>query len=140
MFDFLCAHRGHNNISRLRVLMSILLLPGCKNSRALGMQSGAIPNHMLAASGLPLNNYGTNYARLHGPRGWVPRSNVHQYLIVDLGRFTIVTGISTQGRQDANQYVNGYAISVHGPETRGRYVSYKVGGISKVKYTVNFLI
>ena len=135
----LCLLRSQQYFTAACVVMSILLLPGCKNSRALGMQSGAIPNHMLAASSLSLNNYGTNYARLNGPRGWVPRySNRNLYLIVDFGRHTIVTGISTQGRQDANQYVNGYTISVFGPETRGRYVSYKVGGIAKVKYTVNF--
>lgn len=105
------------------------------------MESGKIRDYMLAASSsLGWNTYGTRYARLNGPRGWVTRyTNRNQFLIVDFARYTIATGISTQGRHDADQYVTGYTISVRGPGMGGNsYASYKVGGIVKVKYTVNF--
>ena len=106
------------------------------------MESGKIPHHMLAATSyLSGSTHGTDYARLNGPRGWVARyDNRNQNFAVDFGRYTIVTGISTQGRHDADQYVTGYTISVFGPKSGRRYVSYKVGGIVKVKCTVNFFI
>ena len=92
------------------------------------MESGAIRDHMLAGT----SSFGV-LARLNGWTAWVPRhNNLNQYLIVDFGRPTTITGISTQGRHDANQYVTGYTISVrHG--ARITYLGYRVGGILKVK-------
>ena len=100
------------------------------------MESGRIPNHMTAStSEWP---YGTapnarlNF-RAQGSRkgAWIPRyNNYNQYLIVDLGRPYIVTGISTQGRQDAYQFVTSYKISYGNDGRNYRYV--ETGGVVKV--------
>ena len=96
------------------------------------MESWEIPNIMLAAS----SSYGVSSARLNSGSAWITRyNNLNQYLVVDFGLNTIVTGISSQGRHDADQYVTGYYISVnYRPKTGPHdYYNYKVGGLLKVK-------
>ena len=95
------------------------------------MESGAIPDHMLAGT----SSFGVG-ARLNGRKAWLPRhDNLNQYLVVDFGSNTIVTGISSQGRHNADQYVTGYYISVnYRPKTGVHgYYKYKVGGLLKVQ-------
>ena len=96
------------------------------------MESWEIPNIMLAAS----SSFGVSAARLNSGSAWITRhNNLNQYLVVDFGLNTIVTGISSQGRHDADQYVTSYYISVNYRPKTGRhyYYNYKVGGLLKVK-------
>ena len=62
---------------------------------------------------------------------WSSRALDHnQYLQVDFQRSTIITGISTQGRQDYNQFVKSYTISFGDDENK--FNGYKTGDILKV--------
>ena len=74
----------------------------CRNP--LGMESGQIPNSAITASSQLTPAYGPENARLHfkGTPGrlgaWILLRNDHgQWLQVDFGRETQVTGIATQG-------------------------------------------
>ena len=104
----------------------------------LGMQNGKLPNSALSASS-QLNAYaGPENARLHfckesGRYGaWIAQRNDHrQYYQVDFGVETQVTGIETQGRQDALQYVKAYTLRY---STDGSYFKqYQPSGFTKVR-------
>ena len=88
----------------------------CKSP--LGMESRKILDNQLTSS--------TQWDRYHGPersrlhihkvghyRGaWSSRPNNNaQWLQVDLGRKAVVEGISTQGRQDKDQWVRSYRLT-----------------------------
>ena len=96
----------------------LLLKTGC--IEALGMESGAITDAQLSAS----SQYGgsflyapsqgrltfQSYSNLAG--AWCPRyNNPNQWLQVDLGSYTTVTRIATQGRNGrGNWWVTEYRI------------------------------
>ncbi|KAK3730962.1 hypothetical protein QZH41_007184 [Actinostola sp. cb2023] len=87
------------------------------NIEPLGMQSGAIPDARITASSMWNGNHAPAQGRLNykPPRGksgsWSSRHNrVGQWIQVDLNRLTKVTGIATQGRSDANQWVKQYKL------------------------------
>ena len=87
----------------------------CRNP--LGMESGQIPNSAITASSQLTPAYGPENARLHfkGAPGrvgaWIPLSNDHgQWLQVDFGRETQVTGIATQGYYHAAHWVTSYSL------------------------------
>ena len=88
-------------------------------STPLGMESGAIKDAQISASTQWNNNYGTSRARLNlkvtGVKGgaWVTRVlDLKQWLQVDLGSYTIVTGVATQGRNEPRlrQWVTKYRL------------------------------
>ena len=64
---------------------------------------------------------------------WVPSSKraYYQWLQVDLDRYTVVTGIATQGRNDANQWVTSYILQYS--EDGVTFVNYKEQGESSAK-------
>ena len=64
---------------------------------------------------------------------WVPSSKraYFQWLQVDLDRYTVVTGIATQGRNDANQWVTSYMLQYS--EDGVTFVYYKEQGESSAK-------
>lgn len=67
---------------------------------------------------------------------WSAATNdLNQWLQVDFQRSTIVTGISTQGRQDSNQFVKSYTISFS--DDGKNFYCYKAGGMLKVWREVN---
>lgn len=84
------------------------------------MDSGAITDAQITASSQWDGNHAARQGRLHfrkafGKQGsWTSRTNdVHQWLQVDLGRYTTVTRIATQGRHGTdqwNQYVTAYKL------------------------------
>ncbi|XP_068671097.1 uncharacterized protein [Montipora foliosa] len=86
---------------------------------ALGMQSGVIPNSAVTASSSFNANSPPYIGRLHflsagsGKYGsWISgRNNLDQWFQVDFGSWTKVRGVSTQGRQDAGQWVGKYSLS-----------------------------
>lgn len=93
-------------------------LPKCMDP--LGMQSGTIPNSAItASSSYNANSFAPYVGRLHFLSadsgkygGWAARTNdVFQWFQVDFGRWTQVTAIDTQGRQDDNQWVTNFSLS-----------------------------
>ena len=83
------------------------------------MESGAIKDAQISASTQWNNNYGTSRARLNlkltrvKGGAWVTRVlDLKQWLQVDLGSHTIVTGVATQGRNAPRswQWVTKYRL------------------------------
>lgn len=102
----------------------------------VGLQNGKIKNAAITASSQWDGNHAPWLARLHRPRrgrligAWSARKNNHnQWLQVDLGRSMKITGIATQGRYDADQWVTAY------------YLYYSSDGINfaKVKHWWNYV-
>ena len=90
-------------------------LPTCRHP--LGMESGHIPNSAITASSKLSIVYGPENARLHyqGEAGrvgaWIPLHQDHrQWLQVDFGSVTQITGISTQGYYNADHWVKSYTL------------------------------
>ena len=90
-------------------------LPTCRHP--LGMESGHIPNSAITASSKLSIVYGPENARLHyqGEAGrvgaWIPLYQDHnQWLQVDFGSVTQITGISTQGYYNADHWVKSYTL------------------------------
>ena len=87
-------------------------------SDPLGMESRKITDDQITASTEFNAAHGATNARLNFKAGdgktgaWSAlRNNVHQWLQVDLGAETEVTGVQIQGRQDADQWVTSFTIS-----------------------------
>lgn len=80
------------------------------------MENGIIPNSAITASSeLPPNPLWTasharlNYKGIYG--AWIPyKSDHNQWLQVDFGKQTEVTGIATQGYYHALHYVKSYTL------------------------------
>ena len=82
------------------------------------MESRKITDGQITASTEYNTAYGATNGRLNFKAGggksgaWSAlRNDVHQWLQVDLGAKTEVTGIQIQGRQDADQWVTSFTIS-----------------------------
>lgn len=82
------------------------------------MESKYIPDSQITASSEWNSNHGPSNARLNFQAGggrtgaWSSKTNdVNQWLQVDLGQKTRVTGIRTQGRSDVNQWVTSFTVS-----------------------------
>ena len=98
-------------------------------NRPVGIQNGRIKNSAMTASSQWDVNHASWLARLHRARrgrlmgAWSSRhNNHHQWLQIDMGRFTKCSGINTQGRQDADQWVTAYQILYGSDGTRFSYV------------------
>ena len=86
---------------------------------ALGMESYAIPDSSVTASSILWQLANAGKGRLHFfPKtgengGWVanPNDRYNSWFKVDFGRWTKVTRISTQGRQDGDDWVTKYRVS-----------------------------
>ena len=83
----------------------------------VGLQSGRIRNNQITASSQYNKYHAPWLARLHRARrgsytgSWAARYNKHnQWLQIDFRKSMKVTGIATQGRQDADQWVTAYYI------------------------------
>ena len=81
------------------------------------MDSGAITDAQISASSQWSNNYAASRARLHTRRigyqggSWIARKNdLNQWLQIDLGGYTTLTRVATQGRSDADQWVTKYKL------------------------------
>ncbi|XP_019617113.1 PREDICTED: lactadherin-like [Branchiostoma belcheri] len=94
---------------------SALYVTACDS--ALGMETGDIPDTSISAS----SEYNSGHCRIVQGRlnrashyAWcAAQSNQGQWLQVDLGSAT-VSGVVTQGRRGANQYVKKYKLSFSG--------------------------
>ena len=92
-----------------------LINSGCE--APLGMDSGAITDAQITASSQWDANHAAIQARLHfkkvtGKAGsWSARKNdLNQWLQVDLGGFTTITRVATQGRNGVDQWVTQYRL------------------------------
>ncbi|XP_038054175.1 scavenger receptor cysteine-rich domain superfamily protein-like [Patiria miniata] len=71
---------------------------------ALGMEDGSIPDSSLTASSV-YSSYRPSTARLNvGSYGWKPSTPADQWIQVDLGKPTVVTGLTMQGRNTGTTY------------------------------------
>ena len=96
------------------------------------MKNGHIRSNQITASSSWDGNHGPNNARLYWRRSrarigaWSARhNNYYQWLQVNFKRPTRVVKISTQGRQDARQWVTRY------------YVTYSQDGAHFAEYKEN---
>ena len=116
------------------------MLPTC--AEALGMHSGLIPDSAVAASSSFDVTLAPKLGRLHymmagtGTEGvWAAQvSNAYQWLQVDMGNWTRVTGVATQGRQNADQWVASYSLST----SYGEFFEYVRNNSGEIK--VQFLL
>ena len=83
----------------------------------LGLEDYRIPSSALRASSSWNYAHGPDRARINQPNGhgragaWVARGrNANQWLQVELCRPAKITGVATQGRHDAHQWVTSYTI------------------------------
>ena len=89
-----------------------LFVLACKDPKALGMQSGKIPNSRLTASSQWSGDWGPSYGRLHGNKCWIAKyKDVNQWLQIDFKFTATITEILTQGRRDSYQWVKSYTVA-----------------------------
>lgn len=81
------------------------------------MESGAVSDAQISASSQKDDNYAANRARLNmkingiKQGGWLPlTSDLNQWLQVELGGYTTVTLVATQGRNGYDQWVTKYRL------------------------------
>ena len=81
------------------------------------MESETISDAQITASSQRDDNFAARQARLHFKRsgnkqgGWSALENdLHQWLQVDLGSYTRVTRVATQGRNANNEWVTKYNL------------------------------
>ena len=118
----------------------------CENSTALGMENGEISNGQITASSVwatGSRHHGAANGRLNfmssniRTGAWSSGANdLNQWLQVDFQRSTIITGISTQGRQDNSQRVTKYTIFFG--DGKNPFYGYKSGKMLKVM-RINFI-
>lgn len=84
----------------------------------MGMQNGRIKNHKITSASQWDRYHGPYLARLNRNRrgrymgAWSAKYNNHyQWLQVDFGRAAKIIKMSTQGRQDTNQWVTHYYVT-----------------------------
>ena len=83
----------------------------------LGMENNAISDGQISASSQEDDDHAANQARLHAKissgksGGWAAlQNNVNQWLQVDLGTYTRVTRVATQGRNSFSGWVTKYML------------------------------
>ena len=112
---------------------------------ALGMESRAIPDGKLSASTEWNSKHAAKQARLYFPGGpgiagsWSSRANdANQWLQIDLGiQNAKVTGLASQGRADADQWVTKYKLQ-YSPDGVHFYFYKEPGqGVAKVSPPIN---
>ena len=81
------------------------------------MENGAISDAQISASSQLHDNNGPHRARLNRRKfkkkkgAWSSLKNdIYQWLQVDLGKYTTVTRIATQGRSDLDRWVTKYRL------------------------------
>lgn len=113
---------------------------------ALGMENGTITNDEISASSVHNSNTGASRARLNFipsggvSGGWVAAVDDEKptLTITFSYPFTRVTGIATQGRQDASQWVKTYRLKYSKPN--GEKGFYKDPGETLYKVNNNLMV
>ncbi|XP_028411616.1 lactadherin-like [Dendronephthya gigantea] len=86
----------------------------CENvlAKPLGMANGIISNNQINVSSEWKGQVHPNRGRLNMTGAWSSdEKDLNQWFQVDFQRSTLVTGISTQGRTNLNQFVKSYIVS-----------------------------
>ena len=106
----------------------------------LGMESGDIADAQIRASSILDGNSSPGQARLHqkadGSRagGWSAlKDDLNQWLQVDLGSYTKVSRVATQGKNGFDQWVTKYKLQYSNDGENFRV--YKEPGVSLAKVT-----
>ncbi|KAK3753343.1 hypothetical protein QZH41_015284 [Actinostola sp. cb2023] len=122
--SFLLCHYAVMPVSS-RLDISVYVAEDCENVKsndgclktALGMESKAIPDARITASSYYDGNHAPQQGRLNfQPYGskqgsWAARNaKAGEWLQVNLGKVTKVTGVATQGRSRVNQWVASYRL------------------------------
>ena len=123
--------------------------PEC--NKPLGMQDGTISDGQISASSERRLYFGPENARLNFSSdstrvaAWMPENNdANQWLQVDFGNETIVTGIDTQGRASnqcpkCDQWVKNYTVSYR--QDNATFRQYKENGnYTKVENSVDSIL
>ena len=96
----------------------------------LGLEDKRVRNGQLTAKSQYPGLY-AYYGRINMPSGWcVYHMNLNQYLQIKFPAVTKISGLATQGRGNANQYVKKYMVSYSRYGTKFQW--YKEGGRVKV--------
>ncbi|XP_022796957.1 lactadherin-like [Stylophora pistillata] len=136
------AFEVHSSELVIMLLLLFLAIPVRSSSSLcsapLGMENGQIRDAQITASSQNDVNHAAVQGRLNFKAGrgktggWSAFGNhVHQWLQVDLGRYSIVTGIATQGRNAVPQWVTLYELQYS--EDGVTFVYYKEPGQSSPK-------
>lgn len=97
----------------------------------LGLENRNIPDSAITASSMNSGTYRPSLGRLHHYYGWIAGTyNQQQWFQVDFGDWTKVARVSTQGRQNAAQWVTKYKLAYSYDGVF--YEEYKEDGNAKV--------
>ena len=118
--------------------ISIFFTPiDCKEAKALGMENGEIRDEQITASSEWSDEFRASNARVKSNKNaggyvaWAAGGGGSQWLQVDFQKYTIITGISTQGRRSLDEYVKSYTISFS--DDGKSFYSYKPMGTIQVE-------
>ncbi|XP_022083727.1 retinoschisin-like isoform X2 [Acanthaster planci] len=84
----------------------------CANPRPLGMEDGSIPDANISASSM-YGGWPPQAARLNGDSAWstATMNGSNQWIEVDLGERTVVSGVITQGDPGGDWWMTKYKVS-----------------------------
>ncbi|XP_048583976.1 uncharacterized protein LOC5501433 isoform X1 [Nematostella vectensis] len=124
------AYRGHK-IVRMELYG---VLQEC--NEPLGLEDKGVVNEKMTSSSKLNDSYSASAGRLYGGSSWCSAtSSQAEYLQVDLGRVTRVTGIATQGSPTEDKWVTLY--SVEQSDDGHFFTEYTAGESSKKVFTGN---
>ena len=111
------------------------------------MEDGAISDAQITASSQWDDNHSPARARLNtrmaGPKtgSWSSRlCDLNQWLQVDLGSYTIVTRVATQGRNGHDQWVTSYRVEYGNDEVHFHFYQEPGDSSPKVFFTASALL
>ena len=111
--------------------------PDCK--RPLGLEKGRILNGSITASSQENENAGPKNARLNFKGAWSPLDlEQNQWLQVDFGAETRITGISTQGHYNFDTWVESYTLRYS--DDGSNFEHYQVELYTKVNIEKQFAV
>lgn len=110
-------------------------------SLPLGLEDKRITNGLLSASTYYNHHLSPWHGRLNHRWSWSARTNNHnQWFQVSFVGVVRATGIGTQGRQDANQWVTKYIVSYSPDSTHFRFYSEGRGTKVRVCLVCHFFV
>nr|XP_046248377.1 retinoschisin-like [Scatophagus argus] len=101
-------------------------MPECSYHRALGFESGSVTSDQISCSNQDqyagwYSSWMPNKARLNNQGfgcAWLSKFNdQHQWIQIDLKEVGVVSGILTQGRCDADEWITKYSVQYRTVET-----------------------
>ncbi|XP_068599952.1 retinoschisin-like [Brachionichthys hirsutus] len=105
---------------------SLKCMPECPYHRALGFESGSVTSDQISCSNQDqyagwYSSWMPNKARINNQGfgcAWLSKFNdQHQWIQIDLEEVRVVSGILTQGRCDADEWITKYSVQYRTEET-----------------------